>query len=252
MNGRILARIRAGSRIAGAVLALAALSSILSACLPFPRVIRGPATPASVFLPGVTGSNGALSPLQPTATSGTPPAAATDHATDEPPAASAPGLQGAVWQWTASTFNDGTVLTPNDPARYTLEFLPEGNALAQADCNFGTGLYKVAGAWLTIGAIGATKLACPADSLASAFLAQLTNVEGFALEGGELILRLKEDAGEMRLEAQAAAATPTVEATRAAEPSVTPTPLPATPTLTPTPTPLPPPTIGPLPTGIEV
>jgi heat shock protein HslJ len=160
---------------------------------------------------------------------------------EAPATAEVYGLQAAVWQWTSSAFTDGAALAPDEPERYTVEFLPDGNALIQADCNFGTALYKEDGDSLTIGAVGATKMACPADSLDSAFLAQLTKVERFRMTGDELVLLLRDDVGEMLLASEEPLATPTALATAtplptATEPSPTAT---APPTSTPSPTTLP-------------
>jgi heat shock protein HslJ len=220
-----------GGRVAKSLAAAVVMALALSACLPFPPVVRGPEPTRSVFMPGVAESGASVSPLRPA-----PPVITASRATVEPvtpaPTGSEAGvataLQGPVWEWRASTFVDGTQLTPAEPSRYTVEFLPDGNALAQADCNFGTGLYRQEGDKLTIGAIGATKMACPADSLDSAFLAQLAKVEGYVIRGDELVLRLQDKAGEMRLRAQPGTLPPT-----------------ATPTLTASPTPLPPPTATP-------
>ncbi len=238
---------RGDGRIARSLVAAIGLALALSACLPFPPVIRGPEPTRNVFIPGVAESGANVSPLKPSpAPSGAATAiapAATARGVSE--AAASTGLQGPVWQWRASTFVDGTALAPGDPARYTVEFLPDGNALVQADCNFGTGLYKEDGFRLSIGAIGATKVACPADSLGSAFLAQLTKVERFAVEAGELTLALEDEAGEMRLVAQPGTLPPTVAPT----PTASPTPLPP-PTLTPTVKPPETPTVAPSPTPL--
>jgi heat shock protein HslJ len=254
---------KAGGRVVKPVTALAALMFVLAACLPFPPVIRGPELTPGGFTPGASRSQDAMTRLQPTLAPRTPGRTPTDAPSDALPQV-AP-LHGALWQWKASSFSDGSALAPSRPARYTVEFLPDGNALVQADCNFGAGMYRAEGDALTIGAIGATKMACAADSLASAFLAQLANVAGFAVEGDELALTLKDGAGEMRLAASRPPATaipsasPTAiaaTATATAEPTATATALP-TPTTTPTATQQPtvtpvPPTPGPMATPVFV
>jgi heat shock protein HslJ len=147
---------------------------------------------------------------------------------------SQPTLVGPVWEWVSSTFKDGTVLAPGDPAAYTFQLLGDGNALVQADCNFGAGSYTVVDGSFAFSAIGTTKIACPADSLESAFLAQLRNSASYQLEGDELVIKLKDEAGTMRLRAASSPATAAATAlpTRVA-PTETPTPLP---TMTPAPT----------------
>jgi heat shock protein HslJ len=239
---------KGAGRIARLLIASTVVTLALSACLPFPPVIRGPESTRSVFAPAVIQPGADVSPLRPVAL---PSAAATSEAgapatRTDASAGTASGAtdttaaQGPVWQWTGSNFTDGSTLTPDDPARYTIEFLPDGNALVQADCNFGTGLYKEEGERLTIGAIGATKVACPPDSLDSAFLAQLAKVARLSLNGDELTLILQDDAGEMRLRAQPGTMKPTATApartpTAAVPPTATAAPV-ATATAAPTPT----------------
>jgi heat shock protein HslJ len=218
---------------------LAAATLLLASCAPFPPVVRGPEATRSVFMPAVIEAREDVSPLP----QSSPAAAAQPSLTPAADSgAEGSGLEGAAWRWRASTFEDGTTLAPGDPSRYTVEFLPDGNALVQADCNFGAGLYQVEGDALSIGAIGATKMACPPDSLDSAFLAQLGHAERFAIEGDELILWLQEAAGEMRLVSERPALPTAAPATATAlppTPAPTETPPPA-PTRTPTETPEPP------------
>ena len=231
-----------GRRPIGLFVACAAVSLVLSACSPLPALIRGPESTQSVYMPGVASSGDAVSPLQPSPVSpgaGELTSSPVPPATLPPAAPTAPALQGRVWQWTASTFKDGGELAPGDPARYTIELLPDGNALAQADCNFGTGSYRADAGRLAFGPIGATKMACEGDSLDSAFLAQLSKVESYRFDGDELVLRLQDEAGEMRLVGSAETAEPTLPPPATPE-GLTPTPLPATlpPPMTPTFTPV--------------
>lgn len=233
-------------------LAIIATFALLSGCAPIPVNPPRVLTPTTeIFLPGVAAPGVDTSPLQPTAVlTVTVPAESTPVAPTEAPSATValptatplPTLVGPVWQWVSSTFKDGTVLAPGDPTRYTFQLLGDGNALVQADCNFGTGSYQESGSSISFGAIGTTKMACPPDSLDSAFLAQLANAAAFTVEGSQAALSLKDDAGTMLLAAapgEDATAAPTLPA--GAVPTEAPTatpPAPATIPLT-TPTPLP-------------
>lgn len=200
-----LAGVLSAVKVLSAVSVLSAIALLGAACAPMslstPRV-----TPTvSVAAPQVASGSGALtSPLA-------QPAAATVLPLPTSPAGTAPQPQtlvGAVWAWVASTFKDGTGLAPSDPARYTFELLNDGNATIQADCNFGAGAWQSSGEQLTFDAIGTTKMACPPDSLDSAFLAQLRNAAAYNLGADGLVIFLKDDAGTMLLSRTVVQATP--------------------------------------------
>lgn len=185
---------------------IAVCAFAVGACAPVPFVPPGGQTPAvSVFLPGVEQPGVALSPLQPTAivteqTRLVPTAVAPSSGTPEP------AIIGPVWQWVSSIFQDGAVLAPGDPSRYSFQLLPDGNALVQADCNFGSATYQETLESLTFGPIGTTKMACPPDSLDSEFLGQLRNLDRYEFDSDGLLIYLLDDAGSMQLRAVAAEA----------------------------------------------
>jgi len=207
---------------------------IMAACTPMTDTLPGSQTPTvSVFLPGIKQPGIAASPLQPTAAVVETTAAVAEPAPTEPTSvppteAPRPSIVGPVWQWVSSLFKDGTLLEPDDPARYTIQLLDDGNALVQADCNFGTATYEDTGAGFSFGPIGTTKMACPPDSLDSEFLGQLRNAGRYEVSADRLTIYLREEAGVMQL----AAAEPASVETAA----LTPEPVVASPTATPAPT----------------
>jgi hypothetical protein len=91
------------------------------------------------------------------ACSETPPA---DRPAADTPAAALPaatdtvGLVGPVWRLVEFRGGDDTRLTPDDPAKYTLEFKPDGSVNARIDCNRGHGTWKSSGPTLELGATG--------------------------------------------------------------------------------------------------
>ncbi|MCI0658639.1 MAG: META domain-containing protein [Acidobacteria bacterium] len=54
---------------------------------------------------------------------------------------------GIVWQLDQIQYGDDSLLNPDDPARYTLELLPDGKAAVRADCNRGHGTYVLSGSF---------------------------------------------------------------------------------------------------------
>lgn len=116
-------------------------------------------------------------------------------------------LIGVVWQWQSTQMNDDTTFTPDDPAKYTLTFLPDNKVQMQADCNKGGGLYQLAGNQLTLGPIATTLMACLPDSLDSTFSQQLNAVASYLMDNGNLVLELKMDSGSMTFAPAASAGT---------------------------------------------
>jgi len=208
---------------------------IAAGCTPMIDTLPGSQTPtASVYLPGIQQPGIETSPLQPTSAVAEPAAVVSATAPAEPATpvapteAPRPSIVGPVWQWVSSTFKDGAVLETADPSRYTFQLLEDGNALVQADCNFGTATYQDTGAGFSFGPIGTTKMACPPDSLDSEFLGQLRNAGRYEVSADRLTIYLREEAGVMQL----AAAEPASVETAA----LTPEPVVASPTATPAPT----------------
>lgn len=208
---------------------------IAAGCTPMIDTLPGSQTPtASVYLPGIQQPGIETSPLQPTSAVAEPAAVVSATAPAEPATpvapteAPRPSIVGPVWQWVSSTFKDGAVLETADPSRYTFQLLEDGNALVQADCNFGTATYQDTGAGFSFGPIGTTKMACPPDSLDSEFLGQLRNTGRHEIGDDGLTIYLLDEAGIMQLAAAAAAPVEIAE--------VTPEPVVESPTATPAPT----------------
>lgn len=220
---------------------LVVVALLVAACVPISVSTPATITPLAGAEPQGTDSSGvAISPLQPTAAAGAPLTVAPLATMQGVTAAQPQTLVGPLWEWVSSTFKEGTVLAPGDSSRYTFQLLEDGNATIQADCNFGAGTWQGSGEGLTFGSIGTTKMACPPDSLDSAFLAQLQNAAAYNLGTDGLVIFLKDEAGTMRLRAVPGEATPT-----ALPPTVAPT---ATESPMPLPSPTPVPTDTPVPT----
>ncbi|CAN5613291.1 hypothetical protein BH10CHL1_BH10CHL1_25850 [soil metagenome] len=92
-------------------------------------------------------------------------------------------ILGVVWQWQNSAVAD--------PSKYTVQFTPEGRLLVQADCNRGSGAYRLVGQRLLIESVATTLMACLPDSLDHTFLEQLSSADGYQLEGDNLVLTLQ-------------------------------------------------------------
>jgi heat shock protein HslJ len=110
-------------------------------------------------------------------------------------------VTGKVWQWERTVTPVETVESPA-PDRYTLELAPNGRLLVRADCNRGTGAYRIGTGTLAIGPIATTRMACPPGSLDASYLGDLHRAAGFFVEGGQLFIELPVDSGTMRFAPQ--------------------------------------------------
>ena len=120
-----------------------------------------------------------------------------------------------VWYWRATLLNDGTVIRPADPTRYTLELQADSQAALRADCNRGGGSYTLDGDRIDFGPFATTLIACPPGSLDSHYLQQLDQVARYRIIDGDLFFALESDRGWMRFAAMpmAAPTTPVASAT---------------------------------------
>jgi heat shock protein HslJ len=110
----------------------------------------------------------------------------------------APPLAGRVWVWQVSEHRDGTRVVSPAAERYTLEFEDDGRVRVRADCNRGSGRYTIsADNRLNISAVATTKMGCPPGSKDGEFLRDLASIQGYRLDGGNLVL-LANDTGTMR------------------------------------------------------
>lgn len=124
----------------------------------------------------------------------------TANALAEPPvpvAVDSTLLSGA-WHW-VRTVGDTTPVAPTDPSKYTLAFEPDGTALVRADCNQGSGPYRlVEGNRIETGPFVLTLMACAEGSLDRRYLTGLDAAEGYAVTGDTLSLTLPLGGGMMQ------------------------------------------------------
>ena len=109
----------------------------------------------------------------------------------------ASGLGGSLWQWLRLDFMDDTTQQVNDPSTYTLQFYGDGTISGTADCNNFAGSYLVQGSSLQIFIGPMTLAACPPGSLSDEYIQRLGEVRTFVFDGGDLVLNLMMDSGNM-------------------------------------------------------
>jgi heat shock protein HslJ len=132
-----------------------------------------------------------------------------------PEAGTSPAIIGAPWQWVATLYNNDTKAMPENPENYVLELMPDGKLSVKADCNMAAGTYRLEGDQISIQVTASTMMACPPGSLADQFIKDLNAAQSYLMDGEDLIVVLKMDAGSMRLQAPQ----PSPSASPSAEPS---------------------------------
>jgi heat shock protein HslJ len=105
-------------------------------------------------------------------------------------------LTGKTWQLTAMTkrvaANQG-VVPEADQAKYTIEFMSDGNYRAKADCNQTSGTYTTTSdGGLTIEPGPTTLVACPAGSLSDQYIQGLTEASAYTILDGQLSIKIKD------------------------------------------------------------
>jgi heat shock protein HslJ len=115
----------------------------------------------------------------------------TTGGTPSPPAPATIALR--TWQLVRIQMMDDAVLIPDHPARYTLELGSDGRASVRADCNRGSGSYRLEGRSLAFGPLATTRATCPPGSLSDRYLAQLSQVASWLERDGKLHLAARAD-----------------------------------------------------------
>jgi len=115
--------------------------------------------------------------------------------------ASASELAGTSWQLLNITSMDDRVDVPDSPAKYTIQFRPDGTAQIVADCNRGSGTWISESAGrLQFGPLASTRALCPPGSLSERYLAQFEWVRSYVLDGGHLFLATMADGSIIEFE----------------------------------------------------
>jgi heat shock protein HslJ len=107
-----------------------------------------------------------------------------------------PALEGTSWQLVRFQGGDGKTLTPDDPAKYTIQFGDGGRLTARIDCNRGNGTWTSSGAnQLQFGQLALTRAACPPGSLHDHIVKQWSFIRSYVVKDGHLHLSLMADGG---------------------------------------------------------
>jgi heat shock protein HslJ len=108
-----------------------------------------------------------------------------------------------VWEWEGSAYSNDTESVPDDPSKYTADFVDDGTLSIVADCNRSSGTWTsepspdgTSGS-LTIELGPTTLVACEPGSLSDVFLRDLGAAGAYLLGGGKLRIDIRADVGTM-------------------------------------------------------
>lgn len=105
-------------------------------------------------------------------------------------------LAGTSWQLVTFQGGDDTRLTPDDRAKYTIQFAAAGRFFTRVDCNRGQGTWKSSGLnQIEFGPLALTRAQCPPGSLHDQIVKQRGNIRSYVIRDGHLFLALIADGG---------------------------------------------------------
>ena len=111
-------------------------------------------------------------------------------------------LVGTSWQLVTFEGGDGTILTPDEPAKYLIHFVSDTSVGVRIDCNRGSGSWRATPpSGIEFGAMAMTRMACPPGSMHDQILRQLPYVRSYIIKDGHLFLSLMADGGIYEFEA---------------------------------------------------
>ena len=105
-------------------------------------------------------------------------------------------LAGTSWQLVKFQGGDGSVVTPDEKAKYTVAFAADGTISMRIDCNRGRGGWKSAApGQVEFGPMAITRAACPPESLHDHIVGRWPYVRSYVVKDGRLYLSLMADGG---------------------------------------------------------
>jgi heat shock protein HslJ len=116
-------------------------------------------------------------------------------------ASTPPSLAGTSWQLVRFEDGSGKALTPDDRAKYTIDFAADGQLSTRVDCNRGRGTWAATDqAQLQLGPLALTRAQCPPGSLHDQVVGQWSFVRSYVIRDGHLFLSLMADGGAFEFE----------------------------------------------------
>ncbi len=115
-----------------------------------------------------------------------------------PPARQDSEIVGVVWRLREIQRTNGQTVVADEPDKYTLELLPNGQVRIRADCNRGFGSYTIKGREISFHKTAYTRAACPPGSLFDEFTRNLHEANSYVVKDSNLYIAYGIDAGTMK------------------------------------------------------
>lgn len=112
-----------------------------------------------------------------------------------------PTLTDTLWQLQQIQYNNDTLIEPDAPENYTIEFMQNGEVGIQADCNRVLGTYTEDGSSISIELGPSTLAACPPESIDTEYLQALEAAAIYFFQEGDLFIDMKFDTGTIQFSA---------------------------------------------------
>ncbi len=107
-------------------------------------------------------------------------------------------IVGVVWRLREIQRTNGQTVVVDEPDKYTLELLPNGQVRIRADCNRGFGSYTMKGSEISFHRTAYTRAACPPGSLFDVYTRNLEEANSYVVEGDTLHITYGIDGGIMK------------------------------------------------------
>ncbi len=107
-------------------------------------------------------------------------------------------IVGVVWRLREIQRTNGQTVVVDEPDKYTLELLPNGQVRIRADCNRGFGSYTMKGSEISFHKTAYTRAACPPGSLFDVYTRNLEEANSYVVKDGNLYITYGIDAGTMK------------------------------------------------------
>lgn len=100
------------------------------------------------------------------------------------------------WLWTQTQMSDGAVISTDANNSFSVTLQSDGRAVFTTDCNGGNGSYTIEGNNITFGPIATTMMFCEGSNEGT-FYNNISNVQSYLVQDGNLYFQIKLDSGVM-------------------------------------------------------